>query len=71
VPLIFEPYAADLANRLRSRSLHRILEIAAVTGVVTRALAAKLKENVSINDVAMKLTESIYCSNFDRAALAR
>jgi ubiquinone/menaquinone biosynthesis C-methylase UbiE len=48
VPLIFEPYAADLANRLRSRSLHRILEIAAGTGVVTRTLAAELKENVSI-----------------------
>ncbi len=26
VPLIFEPYAADLANRLASRSLTRVLE---------------------------------------------
>ena len=27
VPLIFEPYAADLVNRLASRSLTRVLEI--------------------------------------------
>ena len=34
VPLIFEPYAADLGNRLASRSPGRVLEIAAGTGVV-------------------------------------
>jgi SAM-dependent methyltransferase len=48
VPLIFEPYAADLAQRLSSRSLTRVLEIAAGTGVVTRALASVLPEKVSI-----------------------
>src|SRR5258705_13397185 len=48
VPLIFEPYAADLVNRLASRSLARVLEIAAGTGVVTRALASVLPEPVSI-----------------------
>ena len=48
VPLIFEPYAADLANRLASRPLVRVLEIAAGTGVVTRALASVLPEGVSI-----------------------
>ena len=48
VPLIFEPYAADLVNRLSSRSLSRILEIAAGTGVVTRALASRLSEKVQI-----------------------
>jgi SAM-dependent methyltransferase len=48
VPLIFEPYAADLVNRLASRSLTRVLEIAAGTGVVTRALASVLPEAVSI-----------------------
>ena len=48
VPLIFEPYAADLVSRLSSRSLSRVLEIAAGTGVVTRGLAAALAENVSI-----------------------
>ena len=40
VPLIFEPYAADLANRVASRSPARVLEIAAGTGVVTRKLAS-------------------------------
>lgn len=48
VPLIFEPYAADLANRLASRSVTRVLEIAAGTGVVTRRLASVLPETVSI-----------------------
>jgi SAM-dependent methyltransferase len=48
VPLIFEPYAAELVNRLTSRPLSRVLEIAAGTGVVTRALASGLPEHVSI-----------------------
>ena len=48
VPLIFEPYAADLVDRLASRSVTRVLEIAAGTGVVTRALASTLPERVSI-----------------------
>lgn len=48
VPLIFEPYAADLANRVASRPLTRVLEIAAGTGVVTRKLASMLPESVSI-----------------------
>ena len=48
VPLIFEPYAADLVNRLAPRSLTRVLEIAAGTGVVTRKLASVLPEHVSI-----------------------
>jgi SAM-dependent methyltransferase len=48
VPLIFEPYAPDLANRLASRPLVQVLEIAAGTGVVTRSLASVLPETVSI-----------------------
>jgi SAM-dependent methyltransferase len=48
VPLIFEPYAADLVSRLKTRSLGRILELAAGTGVVTRAMAAGLPDTVSI-----------------------
>jgi ubiquinone/menaquinone biosynthesis C-methylase UbiE len=42
VPLIFEPYAADLARRAASLAPSAVLEIAAGTGVVTRALAPKL-----------------------------
>src|ERR1043166_1178366 len=48
VPLIFEPYAIDLANRLKERPLSRILEAAAGTGVVTRALDAALPDDVAI-----------------------
>jgi len=48
VPLIFEPYAHDLALRLAARPLVRVLEVAAGTGVVTRALAAALPDHVEI-----------------------
>jgi SAM-dependent methyltransferase len=57
VPLIFEPYAADLASRLSSRPLSRVLEVAAGTGVLTRALAAALPESVSI--VATDLNQAM------------
>jgi SAM-dependent methyltransferase len=57
VPLIFEPYAADLVNRLRSRPLSRVLEIAAGTGVATRALASALPATVSI--VATDLNQAM------------
>lgn len=48
VPLIFQPYAEDLANRLAARSPSRVLEIAAGTGVVTRTLTSVLPEGVPI-----------------------
>jgi SAM-dependent methyltransferase len=48
VPLIFEPYAMDLADRVARRSITRVLEIAAGTGVVTRRLASVLPESVTI-----------------------
>jgi SAM-dependent methyltransferase len=48
VPLIFEPYAADLAIRIKAQRPSRVLEIAAGTGVVTRALASALPESTSI-----------------------
>jgi len=57
VPLIFEFYAADLVNRLSSRPVSRVLEIASGTGVVTRALASALPETVSI--VAADLNQAM------------
>lgn len=57
VPLLFEPYAADLVNRLRSRNPSRILEVAAGTGVVTRALTAAFGERASI--VATDLNQAM------------
>ena len=44
VPMIFAPYAADLVRRVAERKPRRILEIAAGTGVVTRALAGTLPD---------------------------
>jgi len=42
VPLIFEQYAADLAERTASSSPDALIEIAAGSGVVTRAVAPVL-----------------------------
>jgi ubiquinone/menaquinone biosynthesis C-methylase UbiE len=46
--LIFEPYAQDLANRLSALHAERVLETAAGTGIVTRALARALPTGVSV-----------------------
>src|SRR5216683_2202306 len=47
-PLIFEPYAADLAVRFGDLAEGRLLETAAGTGVVTRALARTVSERIAI-----------------------
>ena len=48
VPLIFEPYAADMARRVALLQPARVLEIAAGTGVVTRRLALVLDASTAI-----------------------
>jgi SAM-dependent methyltransferase len=48
VPLIFEPYAADLARRVVALAPARVLETAAGTGVATRALARALPVEVAL-----------------------
>ena len=48
VPLIFEPYAADIAGRAARISPRRVLEIAAGTGAVTRHLARVLPATTQI-----------------------
>jgi len=47
VPLIFESFAEDIAQRIARISPSTILETAAGSGVVTRALAPKLSPNAS------------------------
>jgi ubiquinone/menaquinone biosynthesis C-methylase UbiE len=42
VPLLFEPYAADMAGRVAAGSPSSVLETAAGSGVVTRVLAPRL-----------------------------
>src|ERR1051326_5415496 len=48
-PMIFAPYADDLASRLADIRSGRVLETAAGTGVLTRALVSALPEGVSID----------------------
>jgi ubiquinone/menaquinone biosynthesis C-methylase UbiE len=48
VPLIFDPYARDLAARVTAAKPERVLEIAAGTGVLTRALASQLPVTTQI-----------------------
>jgi ubiquinone/menaquinone biosynthesis C-methylase UbiE len=62
VPLIFEPYAQDLARRVAALQPARVLETAAGTGVVTRALAQALPGSCEI--VATDLNSPM----LDRAA---
>jgi ubiquinone/menaquinone biosynthesis C-methylase UbiE len=47
-PMIFEPYALDLARRVAALDPTRVLEIAAGTGVATRALARALPARVDL-----------------------
>jgi ubiquinone/menaquinone biosynthesis C-methylase UbiE len=48
VPVMFEPFARDLVERLRGMNSGHVIEIAAGTGVVTRALARSLPAAVAI-----------------------
>jgi ubiquinone/menaquinone biosynthesis C-methylase UbiE len=58
-PLIFETYAADMARRAASFSPSKVLETAAGTGVVTRALAPKLSADASyvVTDLNLPMLE--------------
>ncbi len=57
VPLIFDPYAADLKKRVESMDVSRVLEVASGTGVVTRALATIPNKGLSI--VATDLNQAM------------
>ncbi|HEX7198297.1 MAG TPA: class I SAM-dependent methyltransferase, partial [Dongiaceae bacterium] len=48
VPLIFEPYAVDLAQRVAALAPSDVLETAAGTGVLSRALASRLAPSVRL-----------------------
>ena len=47
VPLIFEDFARDMAERVSARSPGAVLETAAGSGVVTRAVAPRLSQSAS------------------------
>ncbi|AXK72105.1 methyltransferase domain-containing protein [Lysobacter sp. TY2-98] len=44
VPMLFEPYAADLATRIAAFKPHDVLETAAGTGALTREIASHLPD---------------------------
>ena len=44
VPMLFTPYAEDMAARVAATGARRVLETAAGTGVVTEALLAAMPE---------------------------
>ena len=64
VPMLFEPYAADLAKRLAGLAPKTVLETAAGTGALTRAIAAALGDDVRL--VATDLNQPM----LDRASAA-
>lgn len=49
VPLIFDPYAQDIAQRVAKINPHTILETAAGTGVVTAALSKTLSSGDTLH----------------------
>jgi ubiquinone/menaquinone biosynthesis C-methylase UbiE len=56
-PVLFEPYAAELAARVQAPPAGAVLEIACGTGVLTRALRARLPASASL--VASDLSEAM------------
>ena len=68
-PLIFEPYADDLAQRLPPRHPAQVLETAAGTGIVTRALLRALPANARI--VATDLNQPMLDHAATRTASSR
>jgi ubiquinone/menaquinone biosynthesis C-methylase UbiE len=68
-PLIFEPYAKDLANRVSALNAERVLETAAGTGIVTRALVGSPSPSVSI--VATDLNQPMLDHAAERVSSGR
>lgn len=60
VPMVFQPYADDLAQRVTSRSPGDVLETAAGTGVVTRKLASAevhAPRSMTVTDLSQSMLE--------------
>jgi SAM-dependent methyltransferase len=58
-PLLFEGFAADLAHRVQRQKPKRVLEIAAGTGIATRALARVLLPETDLTgtDISLAMLE--------------
>src|SRR3954466_13147818 len=57
-PMFFQPYAEDLAARLKVDDNGRVLEIACGTGILTAALRNKLPAGITI--IATDLNEAMF-----------
>ncbi|HEY0243318.1 MAG TPA: class I SAM-dependent methyltransferase [Gemmatimonadaceae bacterium] len=67
VPLIFEPYAADMVSRLETFAPSTVLEVACGTGVLTRAMAASLSRSTQIVSTDLNQPMLDYASMFPNA----
>ena len=58
-PIFFDPYAADMVNRLPTPEPKSVLELAFGTGILTRVLARLLPQRVTLvaTDVSLDLIE--------------
>ncbi|HYD05334.1 MAG TPA: methyltransferase domain-containing protein [Reyranella sp.] len=68
-PLLFEPYARDLAARITDLAPGRVLETAAGTGIVTAALAQRLPSAAAL--VATDLNQAMVDHAGTKPALMR
>jgi trans-aconitate methyltransferase len=79
-PVMFEPYAADLAQRIATKPAGAVLEIACGTGIVTQRLRTHLDPAVHLvaTDLsqpmidyarATKFRETAHSSNGDKRTL--
>ena len=68
-PLLFEPFARDVASRVADLRPGRVLETAAGTGIVTAALAGRLPATVTL--VATDLNQAMIDHASTKPALKR
>ncbi len=68
-PMLFQPYAADLARRLADLKSGRVLETAAGTGIVTEALIKTLPPEVEI--IATDLNQAMVDHASSKPGMAR
>ena len=70
VPLIFDCYARDMARRVAAFGPHRVLETAAGTGVVTRAIAAAIPNAALVStDLNQAMLDHAAASHPNREAV--
>jgi len=57
VPTLFRPYALDLAARITAHAPHRVLELAAGTGALTRELVDALEGELVATDLNQSMVD--------------